>query len=593
MLKNEVIKEISFVKTSDPLQSAGLATLIEYIEENFKGKVEYSISGNEVRISSDDVGYYLNEAFLKVCGEYYDTSTKKQEENKDGVYYDKVNDKFERYVKIKPVGYAQLINNSRPLAISGVKPIKLSENKELLKHLISTGKLKEIENREIENEKKKKTTYQVKFDDNDKENNTSSAKVIIDPEKNLLINGGNSAIPFIGKIQLKQGNKTCTLCGGKFADTNQAVKLSPFMGGESAGMNFVSMLKKAEETCWKCTFLNRLSVGKFLYYTEIKGKKDQKLFCFTFCVDSLEGLIEVNNKFLPTGFFLSDPQRKDQDYKCNFYLFDDPEGFKGCYHFHEIMLALLYTVHLRYKAVVPVSEVMSKHLGESLYYNTSVFYVFGRKFGSGLRPQKSGMYSDLNYIFKLLDLMVLKGINLRKLYNAAIDYSVNEGKINKKYDLSVASRDRLAEAILNKKPAISIWETILCRNPKSINNYVVEFIKIYETFINYGGNMSITDEIRERALNLGKSIGKAASNDKNPKIGKAKIIQLRKARDLNTYLDIIISLQSRYNLVVSKELLEGVNNENFEYTRQFSVIQALNVFYYAQKEKQNKPEKGK
>jgi len=583
-MKDRVIMtELTFVKTSDPLQSAGLATILEYIDNNLQGKVEYQIHGNEVTITSDDVGYYLNEAFLRICGDYYDTSTNKQEQNKDGVYYDDKKDRFTRYIKVKPIGYAQLINNSKPVALDGVSKVKLSENKELLTHLIESGKLNEVEDKKTEGNKK--TTYQVVFDgcENDKVNYSN---VVIDPEKNLLINGRNSTIPFLGELRINKGKKTCSLCGEKYEATFQAVKFSPFLGGENAGKNFVSMMKNAEATCWKCAFLNRLSVGKFLYYSEIKGTKDQKLFCFSFCVDSLEGLLEVNNHFLPSGFMLSYQQRKEIDFRSNFMLFNESEGFKGCYHFHEIMLALLYTVHQKFVLSTPVDKELSKFLGESLYYNASVFYVFARKFGSGLRPQTSGLYTDLNYVFRLLDLMNVNGIDLRKLYYAAIDYSINEGRIDKKYDLSVVSRDKLAEAILKKRPAISIWETILCRNPNSISNYVVDFVRLYETFINYGGNMSITDELRDRALKLGASIGMAAAKDKNPKIGKAKIIQLRKARNLNTYLDIVISLQSRYDIVISKELLEGVSSKNFEYIRQFSVIQALNVFNYQQKESQ-------
>lgn len=100
----------------------------------------------------------------------------------------------------------------------------------------------------------------------------------------------------------------------------------------------------------------------------------------------------------------------------------------------------------------------------------------------------------------------------------------------------------------------------------------------------------MNDEIRDFALYLGYKIGTAVVKDKgNTKIGKAKIIQLRKSRSLESFLDVVISIQSRFGIQIDKKLLDSINVDNFNYVRQFCVINALNTISSVE-HKKNKQE---
>ena len=88
----------------------------------------------------------------------------------------------------------------------------------------------------------------------------------------------------------------------------------------------------------------------------------------------------------------------------------------------------------------------------------------------------------------------------------------------------------------------------------------------------------MTDELRDLAIKFGRQIGFAAKNDKNPTAGKGRLITLRKTRTLKQFLDEVIRLQSRYDISVNSKILKSINEENFDYFRQFTIISALNSF---------------
>lgn len=544
MNNNQDYKEsISFQISSDPIQSAGLATLVEHLD--CRTDVSYSASNGSLTIYSDDIKQLLSDIFQDVGKEYYDISTKKMLERNEGFYYKSSDGTFVRYPKVKPIGYAQLINDSRPL------PLKVSTKVSALDPQIKE-KLHKFALEEGLSVKEKDTIY---------------------------IDDRNSAVPCITGSNWTPGSKTCMVCGDKFESTHETVKFSPFLGGKSAGLCFVTMTKKPEEACWKCMFLNRISVGKFLYYSDSKGTKFQNLYCFSFNVDSFEGLVQVNNKFLPAGFMLDKFQKSEINYRTNFKLISDEFGCIKLQHFHEFLLSLLFTVYNKYKTMLPAdNDIISLiNIENTLNYDTNVFYIFAKKFGSTLRPQLSGEYSETNYIFQLFDLLSKQNISMKSLFHDIVDYSYLSGAGNQKYDLAVSIRDKWAKAVLNKQSTLSMIERVVCTNKDRNPHSAVKFSKAYESYINYGGNMAMNDEIRDLAIKLGSQIGMAVNEKKNLKAGKSKIIQLRKARNLRSFNDVIISMQFKFGIIVGRDLLDSINEDNFEYVRQFTVIQALNI----------------
>ncbi|MDP3115108.1 MAG: hypothetical protein Q8M98_10105 [Candidatus Cloacimonadaceae bacterium] len=544
------LQTITFSKTADPLHAAGLASLVNHLESEQTDGVDIKMDGNSITLTSPDINRTLSEAYHRVCSVHFDISNKKAREEMRGVYYDRKADRFHRYPKVKQIGFAQLISDSRPM------PKAEGEKDMSFKVIQLPQKLKK---RLSEFEK----TENIKIPDKD----------------TIYIDDRNTAVPKLPPFSVSPGKRTCVICGEKYADTYETKKFSPFLGGASAGLSYVPLAKKPAEACWKCFYLNRMSVGKFLYLSESKGTKSQKLFCFSFNVDSLDGLILVNNRFLPVSFMLSPQQRDDVGYRTNFSLFTDNIKIIKCQHFHEIMLALLYTVYEKDQTMKPVDDDINwlRGIDATLRYETTVFYIFAKKFGQTVRPQTSGTYTEMSYLFRLFDLIGQKKLDIVSMFHAAVDYSSLSGKGANQYDIATADRDRWAKAVLSKQSIMSIIERIVCKNKNRSLSKVIDFIALYESYINYGGNMTMNDEMRDLAINLGSQIGMATLKGKNSKIGKAKIIQLRKSRNLKTFLDVLISLQFRYNLIISREMINRITEENFEYVRQFSIIQAMSI----------------
>ena len=46
---------------------------------------------------------------------------------------------------------------------------------------------------------------------------------------------------------------------------------------------------------------------------------------------------------------------------------------------------------------------------------------------------------------------------------------------------------------------------------------------------------------------------------------------------MQQFLDEIIRIQTRYGMVVSEDLLKGINENNWEYIRSFCIIKTLSI----------------
>jgi hypothetical protein len=115
---------------------------------------------------------------------------------------------------------------------------------------------------------------------------------------------------------------------------------------------------------------------------------------------------------------------------------------------------------------------------------------------------------------------------------------------------------------------------------------LLAFLLLYENSINFGNHKNMTEQLQQRAVNLGKSLSYGILNFENPqndndrktnaKSGRKYIIRLHKARTLEQFTEALISIMKKYGVSVSNEILENLNKENFIMVRQYAVIGALN-----------------
>ena len=117
-------------------------------------------------------------------------------------------------------------------------------------------------------------------------------------------------------------------------------------------------------------------------------------------------------------------------------------------------------------------------------------------------------------------------------------------------------RNEWADKVLKRKSTIQIIEKLVWKNfSKKDFRYdfknILEWLIMYESLINYGGNKMMNDEMRDVAINLGKQIvigmqEKVKKSGKDLKQERGKLISLRKTRTLNKFLEQIIGLQIRH-----------------------------------------------
>ena len=90
------------------------------------------------------------------------------------------------------------------------------------------------------------------------------------------------------------------------------------------------------------------------------------------------------------------------------------------------------------------------------------------------------------------------------------------------------------------------------------------------------------ENLQSRAIKLGSSIGQGilsygeGQRMTNAKQGRSYIIALRKSRTLVQFLEALTTIQTRYSLIISRELIDGIDEQNFEVIKQFAIIGALN-----------------
>lgn len=555
---------IIFKKTSDPFISAGIIGLYKYCQKRKKEKndLEFEILDNQLKIKSNNLEKVLKELYYDMGKEIYDTSTKKQKAKNEGFYYDENKDDFIRFPKVKTTGFASLIHDAQPTPLG--KFVNLNDKKKNGK-VIQKG-LESINNK----------LYQriIEF----------SKKHRIVLGKKIWFNDRNTATPNLEKMNIEKGNQQCFICGKSYKKTYVSKSYSPFIGGTSAPRNFVSMTKGTEKICWKCFYLQRFSPLNTFYYSDFKNNK---MNIFIFINNSLIGMKKMHLNFLRDFLYPRDVLI-DNNYSRNFSIYNFEKTDTKIYFnlFSEQLLLLLYTIYKKIEKL----KIKKSDLDEifqieyEIEYNTEIFYFQAKKFSSTMRPVSVNSFNKMHYIFQLFRAI---DANLN-FYFLLLELLIAKDEGNMKIDRATL-RNEWAEKVLNLKSTIFTLEKLVWNNFSKKDFYgtfdnIIDWLKIYESRINYGGNKMMNDEIRDLAIKLGSQIGFAAKNDRNPTVGKGKLISMKKSRTLSKFLDQLISFQSRYNLVINKEILTSINEDNFDYFRQFTIISALNSFNFSKKE---------
>ena len=544
------------------MQSAGIVVLYQKVKDNDQLTVE--INSNELIITGDDLENKLLSIYNEVAKKHWDISNQNQIERNDGFYYDESKDEFVRFPKVEPTGYAALIHDAQRLALGKDNYPKIEDIKANRPELYA--KICEYAQKE---------------------------KIKIDKMKKVLLNERNTAIPIINKMDFSPGEKKCFICGEAYKNTEEIKSFSAFIGGSGSFTNYSSGGGKTERVCYKCRLLQVLSTDFAFWNNDFKHKMVYVFFFQHTDLYKQNQLLEATKSLL-----LPLESMRLNSYKSNYEMENNVKGYyPGLVY--EYMLGLLYTLFKKYD-IIQDNQTMYMETLEiipSEFLEAELYYLSAKKFSKKknvYRPTRSEKLNNLYYLFdffkKLKD--EIKRDFFAILGSFCLPYK--ENRENNKYV------NKIAENIIRVRSIISEAETVAAIKFSEDNNYnfdvILNMIKFYESYINYGGNSNMEDALRDRAVNLGTQVGyriyekeKERNKGKKPSgsAGKGEIISMKKCRRLSQFLEQLIRLQSKYEFIISKDITDNINEENFGYFRQFTIISAMNTFISKVYEKSN------
>lgn len=574
------MNEIIFKRTSNVFLNVGIISLCEYIKdyiENIDGNnLSYELFPDALIVKSNSLFEVLEELYYMMGQEVYDTSMKKQKESPGNAYYIEQEDRFEKFPAKYTMGLASLLTNN------------------------AQGVTKE-ENNSSKIAKLRKTDPQLaqKFENYFQQNNLKL-------QSKIYFNEPYTKITRLEKPNLayfEPGANKCYLSGEAYKKLVDITNTSPFFSGLT---NFNSHLTTSDKKIsWKVMYLSRFA-PKYCFY--MYNSLDT-IVCYLLESNSLESLQKLYNQ--SQGVFKDEIVAAEDNYMSNFNFYNFQNQSKNTENRlapgkdyteqSETLFMLLYTIYREFLYSQGVQEPMEKELMfldglflDSLHVSSLVTFK-ADKFSSTLRPNTFEHFNNFKFIIKLFNYLTTQKINFGQVMSSLKFLKRSDRNAKNAYRLERQIRNKVLDKILKQKSILKDIETLfyLCytylNSGDSIGfknfKMLLTLVNLYEPFINTNKimNKEESQKLQEKAIKLGSSIGikirdyEGKDYKANAKQARAYIIGLHKSRTSEQFREALIRLQTKYNLVISNELLYGMNEENFEFIKQFSVIGALNI----------------
>ncbi|MAW95677.1 MAG: hypothetical protein CMF33_10690 [Leeuwenhoekiella sp.] len=110
------MNKIIFNKSSNIFINTGIVAiyryLLKYDRKHPAFEFSYQLNDSNLVVDAEDVLNLLEEVYYLMGKDIYDTSSKKQEDKLDNVYYDVEKEEFHRFPKMNTYGLASLITNN-------------------------------------------------------------------------------------------------------------------------------------------------------------------------------------------------------------------------------------------------------------------------------------------------------------------------------------------------------------------------------------------------------------------------------------------------------------------------------------------------
>lgn len=598
---NSKMKEITFTKTTNIFINSGIVALEHYLKECKDNKslgyndYDFEMTQNELNIKCDSQEHLftlLEDIYYYMGRDVYDCS--KDDGNKK-YYFKKEPFETKEFGKMTTYGLGGLI--TKPPFGPQPTPRK-KENSVAFESLFNNEPefAKKISNFYFERGLKLK-----KFDFledgtlvKNKNNQQGDSKIFL-----------NEPYTKTPKLVLKsdyfeKGDKSCSLTGWKYKKLMDIGSVSPFISGEAGKTkNFESFnsVNKSKPVSWHAMYLFRFSPKLALY--NYAGKYE---IINVFLFDS-DNLINIKQLFQNNlSFFKDETELKNHSFRSNFKLFRfGKEREEKFTEKNELAFMLIYTFYRQFLHRVNIEEFELKPAnynpfevlrGENIPISLKVFKA--DKFATTMRPNSFEVINNFKYLIRLIFYLEKKGVNFYHIIHSLKILKPSEKSGENSIRVERLLRNNVFGNIIKNKPIVNeieklfieCYKILVTSEKTSVGfknfNQLLLLFELYEPLIKFGGNKYMDKNLQQKAINLGKSIGQGILNygeeskQNNAKTGKSYIIALKKARTLKQFLDEITRLQNKYAISVSNEILENINEQNFIYIKQFSLISALN-----------------
>jgi hypothetical protein len=603
MNNSEPITSITFHQTANIFANVGIVAIKRYLDkfvryDNYSKykDLQYELSKRTLKIECSGLVDLLIELYYFMGREVYDTWTTKQlEDSSNGtncnIYYSEEEDLFVPFPKIKSYGLPELFTNGRPKNTTDEKnQSKLSiirnENPTLFEKYIA-----EFNQRNI---KPGKVIY---FN----EPYTTIPRITI-PSRDHLVEDEN-------------GKGLCSITGLSYKKLFDANNNSVFIKKQGIH-NFKSFFKNSSyQVSWKAMYLIRFAPALCLYAYQ---NNYETLICNFFNSNNLQNLDELYE----TDMYRIKEELAQINYRINFRMADFKIPRKGAEDLKiettidavwesEIAFMLLYTFYRKHfwkegaetEVNVGYSNPFASHPMEDIPISLVTFRA--DNFSKTLRPNFYEEYNHVKFVIQLISALEGAGVPISTIWqslkiNSPKSQTVKKQDYSKGLAVERQIRSSVFEKVLTGKSIVTeleelffkCYKLLLAREPIGFKNYtnLLNFLTIYEKATKFGNHKTMNEQLQQRAINLGRSLGKGIiyldhpkdDNEQkaNAKTGRKYIIRLHKARTLEQFTEALISLMKKYNISVSSELLENLNDKNFLLIRQYTVISALNVLNY-------------
>jgi len=584
------MNKIEFKQTSNIFINTGIVALYRYLKKyasRFPEKytiVQNELQKNKLIVECDNLLPLLEDVYYFMGKEIYDTVTTKQIEEaknyKGNFYFDVATDKFYSFPKINTYGLTHLLTNN---AQGNTREAN------------NSSKIKKLEKDNPELASRIRTHFE-----------TVKVKLL----SKVYFNEPYTKITrlVINVDYLLEGKQKCPILNESYKKLVEGKNISPFIGGLS---NFNSFLNSSDKKIsWKALYLIRFSPGLAFYH--YKNGYDT-LICNFFNSNNLQNI----NSFYNSELFKSKielEQQKPLPYNSNFNFFNftytkkDNESYNvdsssDAIYSSEISFLLLYTFYKRnFEIEIPKVTKVEKNIPDPFSNHPlekvpiSIITFKADSFASTMRPNEFEEYNNIKFIFRLIYKLEHNEIEENKALIKDIWYGLkiktpksHSLKFDKSRKEERKIRAKVFEHLLKRKSIINEIEQIFYDSYKyKMDNFDVGY-RNYKTLLNFliiyeqSLKINIMDkELQQKAINLGKSIGQGIlrfnNEDKktNAKAGRKYLIGLHKSRTLLQFMDNLYRVVSKYNVSTSNEILENIDDDNFQLIRQFVLISALN-----------------